>query len=520
MKTFTEQHKEHTHGVLHGFDRLLFRGHFTGFYMSKGIYYYMSVSGVKLTTYNQHVEQCTSDLRTHIRQLAQQNQAEYKYLNSSSQSKEAVAKSIYEKSNKTKGLICVLACLETSPSFIRRGNAALKELEIRRELSKHLHYYLYYMDEEFGWMHVRLQTWFPFSIQIYVNGREYLKHALDKAGLDYTSYDNSITWVSDIAKAQSLSDHLIHKKWDRFLNVFAKKLNIHLPHIEQVFNNGYKWVLHQCEYATDVLFKKRQDLEDLYPDLLQKAIMFRGGEDIYTFFGRNLHHRSTKEVTGSQKRFSQGFRVKHYLDKNSIKMYDKNTVLRVETTINHPRSFKIYKTATRKGQKTKAWVPMGKCVSNLYRYAEIARKANLKYLNSLADVPTPKKLDKNIEQISQSTCVKTRNGNNRRISPFNLLNRETSLLLEAIADARFFIQPFSNKQLRALLIQKECYQVNINDDKELKRFSAKVTRLIAKLKGHKIIYKLKKSFKYKLTKLGQIIIDKLLKFKKIELQTL
>ena len=523
MKDFVQTNKEKIYGVLDGFDRMIFKGHLTDFFIPKGMYRYMSRQKVYLTTYKAHAEYQTKVLKNHIQQIATTNNVAITYVNNGQISKESIAKKGYEKHPTKQGLICILSTLETSSSFSLRGNKALKELEIRRELRKHLHYYLYYIDEEFGWMHVRIQTWFPFSIQIYINGREYLKRSLDKQGIAYEAYNNSITWVEDIDKAQAISDNLINKKWDRLFNAIANRINPHLTRITQIFSRGYKWTIHQCEYATDVLFHNRQELEAIYPALLNKATLFRGGEDIYSFFGRNLHGNSTKEVVGSNKRFLQGFRVKHQLDKNSIKMYDKHKVLRVETTINNSKAFKVYKDAKRKGQKTKAWVPMGKAVSNLYRYAQIARAANYKYLNSLADVRPPNNLDKTVEKISQSVTIKNSKGNDRRISPFNLLKKDTSLILEAINDARFFIRPFNNKQLREVLIQKKVFGINtidIQNDKELRRFSNKISRLIAKLRGHKIIRKIGKSFTYKVTKVGQQIIDKILQFKKVQLQSI
>lgn len=65
-------------------------------------------------------------------------------------------------------------------------------------------------------------------------------------------------------------------------------------------------------------------------------------------------------------------------------MYDKGNNLRIEVTINNPRDFKVLKT-TEKLQdgemiQVKTWVPMGKSVTNLYRYAEISR-AIIKTIN-------------------------------------------------------------------------------------------------------------------------------------------
>ncbi len=72
---------------------------------------------------------------------------------------------------------------------------------------------------------------------------------------------------------------------------------------------------------------------------------------------------------------------------NSIKMYDKFSCLRIEMTVNDPREFKIYKEVHhRDGTTSKRWVPMGKSISNLYRYAEISKAANRRFLDAMCNV--------------------------------------------------------------------------------------------------------------------------------------
>lgn len=515
--TFAEQHSKRIDGILHGFDRLIFKGYLNSFFPEKGIYYYLSQIGVRLTGYNNFMKGQQKLFRNHIHQIAIDEDVEIHYVNKSKKSKDEIAKRDFQKVSNKKGLISIISCLETSPSFSLRGNKALKELEVVRENRQHLHYYLFYNDAEFGWMHFKVQSWYPFTIQIYVNGKEHLKRCLEKQDIAFETYDNSITWVEDLETAQQLADNLVNKKWDRFFNVLAERINPFLPKIKSVFDRGYMWCTHQSEYASDVLFKNRETLKNLYTGLVQHATYFKGGEDIYTFFGRNLHHLSTKEVSGSTKRFDQGFRVKHYLDKNSVKMYDKNSVLRIETTINNSRAFKIYKDAIRNNIPTKAWVPMGKAVSNLYRCAQIAKSCNLKYLNSLSQVKEPKDWDKKIDRISQSARRINKNNNTVKYSAFNLLSKETCLILEAISDGKFDIHPFSNKMLRQVLLEKNLFQIDVNDPFAIKKISGKITRLLAKLRAHKLVMKINKTFKYKLTKLGQSISYKILKFKKIEL---
>ena len=39
-------------------------------------------------------------------------------------------------------------------------------------------------------MHVRLQTWFPFTIQVYINGHEWLARKMTRHGIAYTQVEN------------------------------------------------------------------------------------------------------------------------------------------------------------------------------------------------------------------------------------------------------------------------------------------------------------------------------------------
>jgi hypothetical protein len=497
---FETAHQSSLKGLLHGFDRMFFSGYLMSFFSHTGMYYYLGQQGVLLKDYKTHVIQKTKQLRSHLEQYAKDAEATYVYLNNSRESKEAIAKKALQKQPHKEGLICMIQCLETANSFGVRLDSN-NQLSIKKELRQCSHYYLYYQDQDFGWMFIKIQSWFPFNMQAYVNGKEYLKCQLKQNAIVYEEFNNSITDCADLKQAQALADGLINKKWDRFFNALARRINPFIAEFEQIFGQTYNWYVQSCEYATDVLFKQRSTLQALYPALLEKATYFRGGEDVYTFFGRQLQPASKKEVSGNRKKFDQGFRVKHVLDKNSIKMYDKHSVLRIETTINNPKAFKILKKVSKNGQSVLAWKPMGKAVSNLYRYAEVAKKANAKYLDSLSEVAPPGKLNKRLEQISTPTKVKTKSGNHKRIGPFNLLTKQTCLILEAISDARFCIRPFDNKALRDLLIQRRAFPP-LKSEKELKQFSNKVTRLIAKLRAHRLIRKISRSFKYELTELG------------------
>ena len=266
-------------------------------------------------------------------------------------------------------------------------------------------------------MHVRLQTWFPFSIQIYINGREHLSKQLDKAGINYKMYDNCFTYISDVEKAQDIANKVTSKDLSDMFNYFAKKINPQLSRITEIFKTGYYWCLDQCGYATDIMFKSREDLLNVYPDLVGHALTSFKAEDVMVFLGRKMTGTFLGEVVSNIKKRPEGTRVKHRMKSNSIKMYDKYSVLRVEVTINNPKEFKIHKEVTRKGLKVMEWVPMGKSIANLYRYAQVSYSANMRYIAALANAGFKQETIKEIEKTSSKIEV----SDTKTITGFNLL---------------------------------------------------------------------------------------------------
>ena len=83
-----------------------------------------------------------------------------------------MARDIARRDGVSKGLLCVRSVLEPCNAFDVRGNHQTHRLQVVRRLRKCLHFYFYFLDPELGFMHVRVQSWLPFTIQIYVNGHD------------------------------------------------------------------------------------------------------------------------------------------------------------------------------------------------------------------------------------------------------------------------------------------------------------------------------------------------------------
>ena len=518
MKDFKDKYNNQIHGILHGFDRMIIKGHIMHFYYGNNFYYFLNEEGVRLKDFKDYALKNNRLIKEHIENIVTSSGCYKEYLRSSNISKEGVAKRVQKENGVDEGLICVLSCVEPCTALSVEYNSSTKKLEKAKQFRKCLHYYLYYEDKDFGFMHVRFQTWFPFGIQIYINGREYLKKQLRKEGINFKSYDNSITWVSDIERAQQISNRFSEKKWDKVFDNFAERVNVYLPRIKEVFGgNGYRWMIEQSEYASDVLFKDVDELQKYFPYFIEYASLCQMGTNIYTFFGRKLHGHCQGETVSDKKYFwNQGFRIKFTLDKNSLKMYDKTSVLRVETTINNSNAFKIRN--PNKSAK-KRWVPMGKSISNMYRYAEVGKACNLRYLNSLTSIDRDNTLDKRIEKLCNSVETKLSiksSSKPRRYSGFNLLNEFSCAVFNAVLNGAWKIRGFSNKNLRFILVEQKILSPEF--PLNMKKLSGKVTRLIAKLRAHKLVSKLPNTCKYRVTKTGEEVLARILLFKKLDLK--
>lgn len=80
--------------------------------------------------------------------------------------------------------------------------------------------------------------------------------------------------------------------------------------------------------------------------------------------------------------------MKHRVKGNFIKVYDKWSVRRIETTINQPREFKVLRVIERPRRRpVRHWKPMGKGVGNIAGYFRVGNQANPPYLQAWAQVP-------------------------------------------------------------------------------------------------------------------------------------
>ena len=499
MSIFEDIHGDAVVGSLAMFDRLIFRGHLQRLFFGDGVRVFLWEQGVPLTEFGAWAERATGIICEHAQRMAEQAGRPYVYLENnttrdSGQSKEDLARQIAERDGISEGLICVLRALEPSLSFKLRRNRQTQRLEIVTAKRPCLQLYFYFIDAEFGFMHVKLQTWLPFSIQVWCNGREWLARQLHAAGVGYLRHDNALLRIDDLQVASDLCERFAHRAWPRLLDALARRVNPLLPTIEKVTFRGYYWVIDQAEIATDVMFRDRSSLAAVMPDLIHHASLNMSSADVMRFLGRKLHPSLKAEVITDTKYRHDTWRVKHRLARNWIKVYDKVSALRVETTINNPREFRILRVfKDPKGRSERRWCPMNKGVANFWRYFQVGMAANRRYLDALAAAPLKGKGVATLDALCRSH---TKNG--RHHARFDPLRPADRALFKAVLAGEHTIVGFRNSDLVARLYRRPAV-----DRAEARRRCARVSRLIAKLRGHGLVAKVPHQRLYRVTPHGQ-----------------
>jgi hypothetical protein len=449
----------------------------------------------------------SAEICHHGESLAARSGRPYEYFSSPAVKKEPRARELMERDQIKQGLVCVFAAVERCYSLSVRGNRQTKKLEPVSEYRKCKHLYFYFVDPEFGLMHIRLQTWFPFTIQVCVNGRRWLGNKLQQAGIAFVQHDNTFTEIADLQRAQDFMDQLMRRNFDVYLNALIKVVNPLLRHPEWKLPNGYYWSFQEVELATDVMFHNPDSLAQLYPSLLQHAMLVYSSTDVLRFLGRRVASTFQGEITSNLKR-REGLRVKHWVEENSIKMYDKAlSILRIETTINNPHRFKAYRRSTHHGQPCRRWLRLRKGVVAIRRLVQIARAANERYLQALAVVGEPKPAHRILDPVSEP--VKQ---TKRRFRALRPISPQDSRLFEVICQGHFLLNGFRNKDLYQALPPSAAV--------DRRRHMLRLCRQLQLLRAHRLIFRVAKTHYYRITNKGHEVMATALRFRITDMSVL
>src|SRR5271166_1960690 len=434
--------------VLSCFDRVIFKGHLPISRVAQFERFVDYVLKVRRVDFLKILAPEWSErLVEHSKSFAQKYGRPWEYY-AGDIDKDAWAKEQLALSPLLEGLVGVLCVMEACPTF-KLAQAKDRPGFVSRKVPQRVLYY-YFIDKELGLMHVRLQTWAPFT----------------------------------------------KLPWPKILERYARQVNPLLQ--AELADLSHYWVIDQAEYATDVCFASKHALAGLFGRLLAFALLTFSPKKIFCYLGRKWHERFDGEVQTHYKSVREpGACIKHFMKRNWLKMYDKlGLLVRVETVINQPGEFKVLRDCQhRDGTTSLGWFAMCKGVGNLHHYQSHALACNQRYLEALATVddPTP-----GYDDLKKLTEPQRHQG--RSYAGFNPAREEEVCLFAAVLAGDHIAQGFRNQDIRAALY------IESRKDPLRQRHSAAVGRLLKRLQVRGLVVKVPRSRRWRVTDQGRRVM--------------
>lgn len=491
MTSLVERYGDKIAGVLSCWDRVIVQGTLPGLCFAEGMTSYLNAHGIRIFDYPRWAEPLRDEIRENAESLAEKHDIEIEFMRKSTFRKEDRIKEIIAQRGSHPGLVHILSAMEACPSYKPWHDKTTHRTFLKPDSGKCLHYYFYFIDEDFGLCYMRVPTWCPFRLQFYFNGHNLLATKLREASIAHRLLDNAFTSIDDFDAAQRLADDVsiarMHSALDRFARRFC-------PVIDDL-RVSYHWSLMQVEYATDIVFKRQSDLAPIYDGIVRTAIHTVKPEHVATFLGRQLTGNYHDELGNDFNTRIEGTRIRHHMGPASIKMYDKfGLILRIETTVNDVSFFKHHrKVEQRDGTTVYKLAPLKKSIYSLGDLREMLEAANRRYIDFLSSIVD---LSAGTRRLTKVSETKTENGRNYK--GFNFFRTDDERVFEAILRGEHVIQGLRNGDLRHALPEHSPGQVS---------------RLIKRLRVHGLIKRVGGTYKYYVTELGRRVVLAGLKLK-------
>lgn len=517
MQRLMELYHKSIRGAISGWDRIRFRGTIRWLANTRGINAYLGTRRILLKDFGKWAEGLTLRVRQACAAQAEALGIPMVYLGKSGVDKDAVAHRIAEEREIEVGDICMFSVVEPCIAPLLKGNRTTKQLELQMAQRKCVWVYHYWNDPVVGFGHTRLQTWLPLSATVCINGRHWLERQLIGEDIVYIKDGNCFPYVADIQRAQQLLDNQLKRNWPRLLQGLLER---NCPSIRGLLGRdilNYYWSADETEWATDVMFRCRGDLDRIYPSLLRYGLISAQSPTVMRFFGKNVRDgkfrgQAPEEIVSDLSCRYEGMRLKHQINRNSVKMYNKaGTILRLETTINSTREFKVFRRPNDDPWRCASWQKMRKGVSDLHRRAQVSQACNERYGDHLAAAS----INETLLQTTQDICARVIR-NKHRYRAINPWCDDDFKTLQFLARGELNINGLRNRDLRAWLYP----DLNPLDKDAARRASRRVTRRIQLFRAHGLLKKVPRTTRYCLTAKGRKVATAILAASSVDTEQL
>jgi hypothetical protein len=417
MINFIERHLENISGVVSCFDRVIIQGTLPDVCHPGAITSFFNQNGVKIFDFKEWAFPLRNEVHENAKSLAKKNGIEIEFIRKKDFRKEDRVKEIIAERGTHPGLVHIFSAMETCTAFKPWHDKNSHQTYFKYDSGRCLHYYFYFIDDNYGLCYLRVPTWAPFRLQFYCNPHNWLARQMDKEGVGYIQTDNCFIHIDDYEKAQVIADSFSVEPLVALLFFYS---HLFCPVLDQ-FPHGVHWSVMQAEYATDIVFKNRETLSPIFEELVRTLSHAVKPDHIAMYLGKRLDPRYEGELGGKFSTRVEGHSIRHFMGKNGIKMYDKfGLVLRVESFTNDISFFKHHRRVEhRDGSFTYKVANMKKSIFSLPSLMDAMLGCNRRYIQFLSAVDDPTNAISKVNKISRPVKEDGRSSRG-----FNLFNED------------------------------------------------------------------------------------------------
>ena len=475
-----ERYAEDLVGKLACFDRIIIFGTLTGLRYVGAVNRELSCLQLGAFDLKTFAQPLTDALRQRAEALAEEHGVKITYLPNWRVDKEEIAQACLRERGAHPGLVCILSAIENCQTYqARKGGRAGQKPWIKACPGRCLHYYFYFFDADLGLIHLRVPTWIPMRVHFCLNGHAWLERRLRTGGVHARSVDNALVEVGDWKKGGELSAAPPMEWLEERLQSYIARC---CPHAERF--GGYYLSLSQVELSLDLVLRSETVARDLCGALVRQAILGLRASDVARFFGHQFSAEA--EMTARFNAVAEGVLcMRHWLNHQSLKIYHKGAVLRLEATSYDVTFYKHHREVVKR-DGTKEWrvAPLKKSLYSLGTLFGLMEATCRRYLEWLSQLEDPRIGRHNLDEITRPKRDEAR----RSWRGFNFFAADDHHVLVTALRGEGLLSGWTNKRLRRALGAVWT--------------PGRVSRILRRLREHGLIHRVAKTFKYYITKLG------------------
>jgi hypothetical protein len=437
-------------------------------------YYFKNILGHRFVNHKLLLS-VTKNYNKRIQEFALSQQLSLEYVEKGVRKEDFVLKDRERFEKKEKFGVYYILKSKENESTLRVARPNRKDCDPDNFLAKtsklFTHYYFYIHDQVLGNLCIRIASYLPFKITVYLNGHSYieryLKNNKNKKAV-YKKRDNAFLNINDIdllfeAKEQLTADS-IRQRINHWLEVIG-------PNLEK-YPLQYSYFIDQIEYARNFVFNTHSFLSELFKRSCELSLQLISTDNLRQIFASKA---KDEDISKGLKHIEDGYYVfKSFFKRCSVKQYRKfSNFLRFELTCNHLPDMKLKKSLDHLPEFEK------KAEEVLDRYSE----TEALMMNCHADV------DYFVKHSKPLMVGKT------KISGLHVYQERINRLLEVLLHDNRSIGQWKSMDIR----QKILAYFDVKD-KEYSR--NQVIYDIRKLRAHGLVEKIGRSNRYRLTAYG------------------